>query len=403
MAGPTARYSSVAELEIEFRRIGCKGASSFVGNGFAIDPAIASGNGLAFNANETVVVDDETLTDFKPQVSPYYRLRSHLEEFIRNGKVAFGSLRRRDKKERRSSSNNFLVRGVLMIGITFFSLLSLIGFFFVETERDVTAGLAAHNSASSSSPFSTDPGNKAVYREKGNVADRIVDASVQSKAFRMADELVNYIGEVKHHNRDLHEPSAVGVMNASLHTRVHPGSVKRVAKTFSRESSSMSADSGVVSRQIESSGMVMQSEVTEMVLLHFLRNELVRDSAGLNLRSSASSEERVEEVLQSARFMKNPFLTSLLVQFTESESYTVRIAAIRSLQSDYHLSFPSVQEALLRKLSDSEFLVRGFAAKSLAARGDNETHTLLIEKLVEEPHPVVRRVIEGVLRFGKRV
>lgn len=94
---------------------------------------------------------------------------------------------------------------------------------------------------------------------------------------------------------------------------------------------------------------------------------------------------------------KSSELLLRLMPVSMHQDYTVRIDVIKSLSRSEFRSNPEVMAVIIAALSDSEFLVRGFAAKTLAAIGSPEAVKALQAREGEEKNQVVLKVIQDSL------
>lgn len=91
-----------------------------------------------------------------------------------------------------------------------------------------------------------------------------------------------------------------------------------------------------------------------------------------------------------------------LMPVSMHQDYTVRIDVIKALSRSDFRSHAEVMPLIIAALSDSEFLVRGFAAKTLAAIGTPEAVKALEKRISEEKEPVVLKVIQDAIQSLKK-
>ncbi len=91
-----------------------------------------------------------------------------------------------------------------------------------------------------------------------------------------------------------------------------------------------------------------------------------------------------------------------LMPVSMHQDYTVRIDVIKALSRSDFRSNAEVMPLIIAALSDSEFLVRGFAAKTLAAIGTPEAVKALEKRISEEKEPVVLKVIQDAIQSLKK-
>ena len=107
-------------------------------------------------------------------------------------------------------------------------------------------------------------------------------------------------------------------------------------------------------------------------------------------------------VIAEAGTRKNSELVMRLVPISMHQDYAVRIEVIKALSRSDFRSNSEVMAIIIAALSDSEFLVRGFAAKTLAAIGTPEAVKALEQRVSEEKNQVVLKVIQDALATLKK-
>lgn len=91
-----------------------------------------------------------------------------------------------------------------------------------------------------------------------------------------------------------------------------------------------------------------------------------------------------------------------LISKVNHEDFRVRVAIIKAFGKLDALADEGVQTKLIALLGDSEALVRGFAAKSLAESQTTAAEKALLEKQESETNPVVKKVLaQSLMRFKK--
>jgi hypothetical protein len=109
------------------------------------------------------------------------------------------------------------------------------------------------------------------------------------------------------------------------------------------------------------------------------------------LKSSAVPEILTIAALKEARIRRIALLVDAAVYPLRSDSYVVRVEAIKTL---IELKDRRVVPQLLLRLDDHDPVVRGFAAKALGELGDGASVGYLRQRLVREDDPSVRRSVE---------
>ncbi|RIL00877.1 MAG: hypothetical protein DCC75_13790, partial [Proteobacteria bacterium] len=86
--------------------------------------------------------------------------------------------------------------------------------------------------------------------------------------------------------------------------------------------------------------------------------------------------------------------TGILIDLSQHSDYEVKIAAAKALARPFHASIPASENALTKLLDDSDFLVRGFAARSLAKIGTSTAISAIKRRAQRENDAAVRKLLQ---------
>lgn len=88
----------------------------------------------------------------------------------------------------------------------------------------------------------------------------------------------------------------------------------------------------------------------------------------------------------------------VLLSLSKHPNFKVRIAVLKLFTSSDKFRTREVFRAIVERLNDQEFLVRGFTAKFLGSLDNDAARKLLQAHLGEEKDPTVKKVIEDILK-----
>jgi len=91
---------------------------------------------------------------------------------------------------------------------------------------------------------------------------------------------------------------------------------------------------------------------------------------------------------------KTDDFTDLLAKMVENGDYFVRVEVLKALSREPHASREKSINAVLSRLSDKEYLVRGFAAKLLGNMASPASESALEKQLGLEENKTVKKVLE---------
>jgi hypothetical protein len=317
-------------------------------------------------------------------------MQASFAEFIRRFKRACLSLKGSSAQpEIPRAGSPFLVKGLMVIAICLCLALSMISLFLPEesSASNVTETIVKKDTRLLAQDVETRVEIPVKKAYSGSISNQ---SARSSKVVRVATDLASFLGEPVSQQ----EPSlSRGIVKtaASSHVPTRKAFAGKVLRKGTMRANG---------RKPLLVPTPKQSFLSDVIALESLRQELALDRLGANLHTKADSSAGPENLLQEMRFVRNPLVSEMLIDFSQSESYTIRIAALRAMRSSYHLSQAGIQNALLKAMVDRDYLVRGFAARVLASDNSGTAHTALIEQLGVETHPIVRRVIESALVYN---
>ena len=117
------------------------------------------------------------------------------------------------------------------------------------------------------------------------------------------------------------------------------------------------------------------------------------EEVGLVLALHKKNRERLMAAIREAGARPDLEFSALLAALADNPDAIVRVAVVKALSTESHRNTPFAVEALTVLLEDEDFLVRAFAAKMLAARGDEEARLALQERLPRETNEIVRKFL----------
>lgn len=115
------------------------------------------------------------------------------------------------------------------------------------------------------------------------------------------------------------------------------------------------------------------------------------------LSNEKLSSEARKELINIAQVSHSPEITYALLNLATSEDFTVRIAVAKALGNTSEKNETHRTAGLHRLLQDKDYLVRGFAARSLLKINSAEARAILSYHLAGESNQLVRSLIEKAI------
>lgn len=111
------------------------------------------------------------------------------------------------------------------------------------------------------------------------------------------------------------------------------------------------------------------------------------------LNNSTAAYETLLPAINHAAGRDPAVFSPLLVRLTTHPDFRVRIAVMKVFTTSEKYKTREVMRAVIARLKDEQWLVRGFAVKILASLGNQAAVKILEEQLKVEDNPTVRKVI----------
>lgn len=118
------------------------------------------------------------------------------------------------------------------------------------------------------------------------------------------------------------------------------------------------------------------------------------------LKIGLTADDNLRSAIRAAASRSYEPTTVALASLTDHPNFLVRVEVARALGKANHLSHEHGLAAAGRLLHDHEYLVRSFAARSLAGTSSDHARALLKRALLEERHEIVRFAITKALISG---
>lgn len=112
------------------------------------------------------------------------------------------------------------------------------------------------------------------------------------------------------------------------------------------------------------------------------------------LRDSKLSGESLIPLIRLASMCESREVVKQLIQLGDHQDAFVRVAVAKALGSPFEATLAERKSQLMRMLNDSDFLVRGFAARSLASIGTPDAREALLSRVASEDDGVVRSLLK---------
>lgn len=116
------------------------------------------------------------------------------------------------------------------------------------------------------------------------------------------------------------------------------------------------------------------------------------------LSSPDSTPELLGLVLNEVAQRDNGLFLPYVIRQSTHSNFKVRVSAIKTLSAAKYLSTNEGFAAIVARLSDDEFLVRGFSARALASAGGERVREQFELRKSIETNPVVKKIIEDFLK-----
>ncbi len=115
------------------------------------------------------------------------------------------------------------------------------------------------------------------------------------------------------------------------------------------------------------------------------------------LEDQAAPEKAVRLALEDSGKRSGDAFTLRIIKLSQHPSFVVRIDALKALAKDAHRGAPATMDAILARLADEDFLVRGFSAKLISQMGSQSAVPILQDRLLKEDNEKVRAVLQQAI------